>query len=77
MACLLIYLPASVVLGVLMGRGRFFLEFFMTFYHYLSRYKNVPDYINKQAWIAARLLSLRHSGLILRSIHECMRCPAN
>ena len=33
----------------------------MVFYHYLSRYKNNPDYANKQAWIAARLLTLRLS----------------
>ena len=32
----------------------------MAFYHHFSRYQNDPDYPDKQAWIAARLLTLRH-----------------
>ncbi len=32
----------------------------MAFYHDLKKYVNDPDYLNKQAWIAARLLTLRH-----------------
>lgn len=32
----------------------------MAFYHALKDYKDNPDYPNKQAWIAARLLTLRH-----------------
>ncbi len=32
----------------------------MAFYHHISRYDNDPDYPNKQAWVAARLLTLRH-----------------
>ena len=32
----------------------------MAFYHGLRDYEDDPDYPNKQAWIAARLLTLRH-----------------
>ena len=32
----------------------------MAFYHPINTYKNDPDYPDKQAWIAARLLTLRH-----------------
>jgi endonuclease/exonuclease/phosphatase family metal-dependent hydrolase len=32
----------------------------MAFYHGLSSYENDPDYPNKPAWIARRLLTLRH-----------------
>ena len=32
----------------------------MAFYHLLKTYENDQDYPNKQAWIAARLLTLRH-----------------
>lgn len=32
----------------------------MAFYHPIKTYKNDPDYPDKQAWIAARLLTLRH-----------------
>ena len=32
----------------------------MAFYQPLNSYKNDQDYPNKQGWIAARLLTLRH-----------------
>ncbi len=32
----------------------------MAFYHDLYSYKNDSDYLNKQAWISSRLLTLRH-----------------
>lgn len=32
----------------------------MPFYHHLKEYDNDPHYKNKQAWIASRLLTLRH-----------------
>ncbi len=32
----------------------------MAFYRLLGNYENDPDYPNKQAWISARLLTLRH-----------------
>lgn len=39
----------------------------MAFYHDLRNYENDPDYLNKQAWISERLLTLRHD------LHETIK----
>jgi len=39
----------------------------MAFYHDLKTYENDSDYSNKQAWISARLLTLRHD------LHEIIK----